>query len=410
MTAYIIGLACIGVLAVLILWYEKLLKRKGTLLLSLALIAGAMVLRGLCMEHETLDYRDFLSRWVQFFRDNGGVKALSQSVGNYNVPYLYFLALASYSPVRDLYLIKLFSVLFDVALAWGVLRLSRRFAGVYGRLIVFFAVLYLPTVILNGAYWGQCDSVYAAFAVWSIVFALEDKPVRSVAAIALSFAFKLQAVFLMPVFLIFIFARKMKWYHLGVFPLTYLIVVLPAIIAGRPPLDTLLLYWNQAGTVGSGLNYNSPSMYALVPYGADTEGLSTIGIAAAFAFLLLLFILCWFKRKSLDDTVLFVCALLISTAVPFLLPHMHDRYFFIADVLSPVFAIVAPLFIHVPVCVSFASLMGYHAYLLRRWFLDRPQSLAWGAFALLIVLITLVVYLFTLLSNKKRLTNHRKLV
>lgn len=409
MDAYI-GLAFTGVLAFRILKFEGLLKRKGLLILSIVLIAGAMVPRGLCMEHETLDYQNFLTKWVQFFRDNGGVKALSQSVGNYNVPYLYFLALASYSSVRDLYLIKLFSVLFDVLLAWGILRLARRFAGETGRLAGFFTALYLPTVVLNGAYWGQCDSVYAAFAVWSVAFALEDKPVQSVAAIALSFAFKLQAVFLMPVFLIFIFAKKIKWHHLGVFPLTYLAVVLPAIIAGRPPLDTVLLYWNQAGTVGDGLNYNSPSMYAFVPYGAETAGLSALGIAAAFAFLLLLFVLCWFRRKQLDDRALMVCALLISVAVPFLLPHMHDRYFFLADVLSLVLAVAVPQLCHVPICVSFASLMGYHAYLLQRWFLDRPASMAWGACALLIVIVTLALYLSVLLSGKKRLTNRRNLV
>lgn len=399
MEAYI-GLAVTGVLALLVLWYEKLLKRRGALLLSLALIALAMVLRGFCMGHETADYRDFLTKWVQFFRDNGGVRALKQSVGNYNVPYLYFLALASYLPVRDLYLIKLFSVLFDVVLAWGALRLIRRFAGETGRLAGFFVTLFLPTVVLNGAYWGQCDSVYSAFAVWSVALALEDKPARSVAAVALSFAFKLQAVFLMPVFLIFIFAKKLKWYHLGAFPLTYLIVVLPAVLAGRPPLDTVLLYWNQAGTVGSGLNYNSPSMYALAPHAAESSGLSALGIAAAFAFLLLLFALCWFQRKKLDDKALLVCALLISVAVPFLLPHMHDRYFFIADVLSPVLAVAVPQLVHVPICVSFASLMGYHAYLLRRWFLGRPQSMAWGACALLAVIVTLALYLSALLSGR----------
>lgn len=405
MAAYV-GLAVIGALALLVLWYEGLLKRRGALILSVVLIAGAMVLRGFCMEHETADYRDFLTKWVQFFRDNGGVKALSQSVGNYNVPYLYFLALASYIRVRDLYLIKLFSVLFDVALAWGILRLARRFAGEMGQFVGFLVTLFLPTVVLNGAYWGQCDSVYTAFAVWSVAFALEDKPARAVIAVALSFAFKLQAVFLMPVFLIFIFAKKLKWYHLGLFPLTYLVVVLPAVVAGRPLLDTVLLYWNQAGTVGSGLNYNSPSMYALVPYAAESTGLSVLGIAAAFAFLLLLFVLCYFQRKKLNDRALLVCALLVSVAVPFLLPHMHDRYFFIADVLSLVLAVAVPQLTHVPVCVSFASLLGYHAYLRGRYLLP----MRYGSIALLIVIMTLALYLSALLSGKKRLTNRRKLV
>ena len=55
---------------------------------------------------------------------------------------------------------------------------------------------------------------------------------------------------------------------------------------------------------------------------------------------------------------------------------------------------------HVPVCVSFASLMGYHAYLTMRWFLDKPQSMAWGAAALLLVILTLIVTLCTLLLGE----------
>ena len=48
-------------------------------------------------------------------------------IGNYNAPYLYFLPP---SPIchTDLYLIKLFSILFDVVLAWGGFRLVRHFA------------------------------------------------------------------------------------------------------------------------------------------------------------------------------------------------------------------------------------------------------------------------------------------
>ena len=40
-------------------------------------------------------------------------------------------------------------------------------------------------------------------------------------------------------------------------------------------------------------------------------------------------------RRRLDDRALLTCSLLIAVAVPFLLPHMHDRYFFLADALRP---------------------------------------------------------------------------
>ena len=103
------------------------------------------------------------------------------------------------------------------------------------------------------------------------------------------------------------------------------------------------------------------------------------------------------KFFSRHGMLILALAALIAVAVPFLLPHMHDRYFFLADVLSAAFAFQFVMLVHVPVCVSFASLMGYHAYLTMRWFLDKPQSMAWGAAALLLTILTLIVTLGALL-------------
>lgn len=384
------GLIIIFIIALGILWGEGVADNTQNLCICAGLIAVSMILRGLVMNYETLDYQNFLSRWVDFFRENGGWSALSQSIGNYNVPYLYFLALFSYMDAPDLHLIKLLSIFFDVLLAWGVMRLVYIFTNDRSRIMsAFFITLLLPTVFLNGSLWGQCDSIYAAFAVWSIYFALSDHPFLSVISIALSFAFKLQAVFIMPVFLIFIFAGRMKWFHLATFPLSYFLIVLPAVFQGRPFMDTILLYFDQAGTVGGGLNYNSSSVFAFANSSTDTELWSKLGIVMAFLFLILLFIYCWFNRNSLNDRSLLICALLICVAVPYLLPHMHDRYFFVADVLSVAFAIVVPWLAHVPVCVSFASLLGYHAYLKMRYLLP----MRYGAIALALVIVTLIICL-----------------
>jgi Gpi18-like mannosyltransferase len=388
------GLLLIGVVAFVILWAEGLLKRKTALFAAAGLLLAAMVLRGACMDYETLDYQNFLTKWVQRLGEQGGFRGLRYQIGNYNVPYLYFLALFSYSSIRDLYLIKLLSILFDVILAWGAARLVRCVtASDEKALAAFLVTLFLPTVILNGAYWGQCDSIYVAFAVWSLYFALDDKPVAAVCFIALSFAFKLQAVFLMPVFLLFLFARKMKWWHLLFFPLTYIVVILPAVLLGRPFKSTLLFYLHEATSAGDALNYNSASVFAFFRGAENPDQLARYGILAAFVFLLLLYVLCFLRRRQLSDRALLVCALLIAVAVPYLLPHMHDRYFYLADILSVAFAFQFVTLLHVPVCVSFGSLMGYHAYLTGRWFLDKPQSMAWGAAALALVLLTLIVTL-----------------
>ena len=381
--------------AFFLLWREKLLDRLPMLLLAAVLILGAFALRIPPLDYETLDYQNFLARWAAFFRENGGFLAMDKQVGNYNIPYLYFLALFSYIPIKDLYLIKLLSILFDVLLAWSALRLCRRFTQSQGRLLgCFFVVLYLPTVFLNAAVWSQCDSIYAALAILGVALALEDRPVPSMICIALAFGIKLQAVFLMPVYAVLWIYKKFNWKHFLIFPLSYVLLVLPAVLLGRPFLETLTLYFSQTGSIGSGLNYNSPSIFAVFTDIKDAKLASTVAIILAFLYVLNLLAVAWVNRKSLNDRSILAFSLLFVVGIPFLLPPMHERYFYMADILSVVLAFAAPLFSPAALLAQFASLLGYHAYLKRRYLLLMNN----GAAALILVLALALIYLLMSLN------------
>jgi len=341
-------------------------------------------------DHQSGDYVSFLSIWVQHFRDGGGFAALKEGIGNYNVPYFYFLAAFSYSSAYDLHLIKLLSIFFDFVLAYGVMRLVNIFRKNPKRvLFAFFITLFMPTVVLNGAYWGQCDSIYVAFAVWSIYFALSDHPIASMVCIAVSFAFKLQAVFVMPVFLLFLYTKRIKWWHLAFFPLTYIAMIMPAVFIGRPFWETLLLYFSQATSIGSGLNYNSPSIFAIMNNISNAELASKIAIACAAAFLIIVLAWLFTKRKSISNHTALCCAVLFSIAVPFLLPHMHDRYFFMADVLTVALAVITPMFSVSAACVSFGSLICYYGYFKGRYLIT-PD---FGAVAVMLAAILIILYM-----------------
>ena len=357
--------ACLGLW---LLHRDGLLKKTWVAVLSVALIALALSLRASVFELQTGDYSDFLTRWVSYYRLNGGFRAFGTlpPYCNYHVPYLYFLCLFSYLSTRDLYLIKLLSVLFDILMAWGCCKLlgrATRNAGL--RLGCFFAVLFWPTVFLNGALWGQCDSIYVCFLVLGLWLALDDRPVLSMIMMALSFSFKLQAVFVLPICAVLWMMGKYNWKHLFVFPLTYVLVLLPAVLLGRPLTETLLFYLNQTGSVGDALNYNSPSVFAMLwrlP-AEKQEAAARIGILAAALYMLLLLTVAFLQRKRLTERAVIALALLFAIGIPFLLPHMHDRYFFAADVLSLVLAFAIPsLFLTAPL-VCFASFLGYYAYL-----------------------------------------------
>lgn len=337
--------------------------------------------------YQTLDYQDFLAPWTDFFRAHGGLSAIGAPIGNYNVPYLFFLAVCSYIPVPELYLIKLFSVFFELVLAYALGRITLHITKSSVRAgLCFVLTLALPTVFLNGSLWGQCDSVYASLALLSVALGLEKKPVFALISAGVAFAFKLQAIFVLPIFALFLFTGRVKWYHLPVFPAAYLVAVSPAIIAGRGFWDTVLTYFSDAATIGASLNYNSPSVFAFITEVSDPVLAGHIGTLVSFMLCAALIIAVAACRRRVKSPELLLCAAILAVGVPLFLPHMHDRYFFMADAIVLAAAFCKPkLSVTVPL-VSFASLLGYHAYLRMRYLLP----MKWGFFALLLVLLLLV--------------------
>lgn len=382
-------------LALWLLYRDGLIRKPWMAVLCAVLVAAALAARASVFDMQTGDYRDWLARWMSYYRENGGFKAFKElpPYCNYHVPYLYFLALFSYLRVPELYLIKLLSVLFDILLAWAVMKLCGRMTGNRGlRLCAFFATLFWPTVFLNSAFWGQCDSIYVALGLIGIWLALEDRPVLSLSMLAFSFAFKLQAVFILPVIAVLWIYGKYNWKQLFVFPAAYVLILIPAMLLGRPVLETILFYLHQTGSIGDGLNYNSPSVFAIfwsIP-AERAAGISRIAICASALYLLNLLALAWIKRRKLNDRAVLCLALLMAIGVPFLLPHMHDRYFYPADALSLVLSFGMPsLFLTAPL-VDFASFLGYYAYL-SFYFSEKGGHfllyMYYGAYALIAALI-----------------------
>lgn len=367
----------------------------------LAVLVLALAVRFPMLSHQTYDYQDFLSPWVQFFRENGGFRALRQPLGDYNVPYLYFLAAFSYLPISELYLIKALSLAFDLLLAFTGARLARRvFGGPYAYPAVFSVLLLLPTVVLNGAYWGQCDSLYASLTLLALADALEDHPARSVIWLGIAFSFKLQTIFLIPLWCILWYSKRLKFRHLCLFPVSYFAAILPALLLGRPLLSILGVYFQQAGQYHDRLTLNAPSLFALIPYGAEVNAdlLAKVGIGAAFLLVLGLLTWLFFYRRRLTAQHILTAALILSIGVPLFLPYMHDRYFFLADTLSAVWAVSAYRRAPVPVCVQIASYGGYHAYLTLRY----AFPMAWGAWLMLISLTAVTVSLGLSLRTKHK--------
>ena len=147
----------------------------------------------------------------------------------------------------------------------------------------------------------------------------------------------------MPIFFVFLVDGRIKLRHLPIFPAAYVLYLLPPVLLGRDFVETMTLYVSNASTVGDRLNYNSPSLYSIFD-SLDTALWSEIGVALAFAFMLLVFVAAVSLKRHgrLSGRVTLYLALLLIVGIPFLLPHMHDRYFFAADVLALALSFLDP--------------------------------------------------------------------
>ena len=281
---------------------------RDRLLAALLPVGLALFLRALLLDYQSQDYQVFLSQWAAAFRDNGGFAAVKLPIGNYNAPYLYFLAAISYLPIPDLYLIKLFSVLFDVVLAWGGFRLVGQLCpGDRDRpLLCFCVLLLLPTAVVNGAFWGQCDALYGALVVHALACALEKRPCASLALLGVAFSFKLQTVFVLPLWGALVLLGWAPLRALLCFPAAYAATCVPALLLGKPLGDILGVYFGQAAEYAGYLNLNAPNLYAFLPHGAqvDTAVLSRLGIAAALVLALAVAALLWLRRRQADGRAL----------------------------------------------------------------------------------------------------------
>ncbi|HEY5822328.1 MAG TPA: glycosyltransferase 87 family protein [Propionibacteriaceae bacterium] len=414
-------------------------------LVMLALVMVAVVVRWQFVAVETGDYRAFLDPWYAHLAQNGGFAALKDSFSNYNTPYLVLLAAMTYLPIPQLVGIKLISVVFDVALAGFAYKIITqvRPGARWLPVIAFGAVLMLPTVVLNSSAWAQCDAIYATFCLASIYFLVSKRPWLACAMFGLAFAFKLQAVFFLPALVAILIINRHRIAALLAVPAAFLAALLPALIAGRGLLSQLSVYPAQitnssgavGGTVGGGaaragggggmpgggggmrggggggmpgggngggggfsstgghsFTYNAPTPYAWLPADASTMWKYLgLGLAAAVALAFGIWLLS--RRRELSSGEIVLVAAASVLVIPILLPEMHERYLYLAEVLAIVAAFVDRRFWIVAGALQVASLSTYLTYIYNIETLSLEVAAVFGLGAAVVAAAILVLRL-----------------
>lgn len=335
-------------------------------------LAGSLLLRVSLLGFESGDYRAFLSNWFDYLVQHGrwaGFRGFPDHFQSYCYPplYLYVLSLSTVLPLPKLYAIKLISVVGDYVAAWYVWRLARREYPGGGRALTAVAcILFLPTVVMNGALWGQCDMLYTACLLASLRYVLEKRPVAALVAFGLAFSFKPQAIFWCPFLAGLFVTGRLPGRQIWIPAAIYLAWYVPVIAAGHHGLS-VVLHWGSAAVNGSALTLGATNWYQWAP-GETPKTLWWIGVVLTLAATA---VLVWRMRAGpqggMKETHWLVALALLSVLFPpFLLPGVHERYFFAADVVSVVFAFYVPRQWLVPALVQFASCFAYLPYLFER--------------------------------------------
>ncbi|MBL7253635.1 glycosyltransferase 87 family protein [Paractinoplanes lichenicola] len=365
--------------------------RHAEWLLIGALVVLAILARGAGFGEKTNDMNIFF-QWYHQLGRAGEWRALGADVGNYNAPFLYLLAFTHLLPGPLLFKIKAMWVVFDVVLAFFAYRIvALRYPNSRIPTAAALVVVMLPTVVLNASWWGQIDSIWAAPALGGVYYLLRGKPWWGVALCGVALALKPQGVFIFPLLLLLALAGKIPWRTLLAAPAAYLLLDLPAIVFGRDPVELLTIYsMNRQAVNVPELSLRAPNVFALVTGGAREDSLRTLGYLFTAAVVIGVIYVLIARSVELTTERIVVVAALFSILVPFLLPGMHERYFFLADVTTVLLAVFIPRLWFVPLLVQASSLLSYQPYLFGRVVPVLPTV---AALLMLAALLTVLVYL-----------------
>ncbi len=348
-------------------WYrmiESSKRRNWSSVIAVSLFCLlALGLRFLLIPFTNYDTDGYV-RWYDFIVQHGRFKSLGMNFAIYTPPYLYLLSLATFTQsfLPKIVAIKLIPVLFDLVnaiLVYKIVRLKHPTGNIpFGASVAF---LFAPTIWINSAFWGQIDSLYTCFLLLSLYFILREKSYPAMFAFGVSASIKAQAAFLIPFLVVMALKKRIPWRSFLIIPIVYLGMMLPAVLAGRSLPDVFTIYLNQANELQIP-SFNAPNWYVFVPQSTYRISMP-IGFAVAIAVGILWVVVTARRKFSFEPGRLVYLSLVSVALVPFLLPKMHDRYFYPADAFSLLTAFYWPNLWFVAAAYQVISSLAYSIFL-----------------------------------------------
>jgi Gpi18-like mannosyltransferase len=166
-------------------------------------------------------------------------------------------------------------------------------------------------------------------------------------------------VFLGPLVLGMILRRRIHWAWLAAVPGVYVLLAIPVLLAGRSIGSVFTVYLDQAETFHR-LTMNAANLWLLAPDVPYAIGIAIGLVLAAATGLALSFFIMRSKQDGPDFILLVACASLLL--MPYLLPKMHDRYFYAFELASIALACLNPRYLPFAVIAQVDGVLSYFGF------------------------------------------------
>ncbi|MBO4863133.1 MAG: hypothetical protein J5517_02090 [Eubacterium sp.] len=310
---------------------------------------AALIIRIKLLPVQSADYYGFLYPWMEKIEELGGFSSMGTKISDYASSYMYLMCYVQ--SVTDDWLtgLKVVSYIFDFAASVAIFMIVYQLTKSTRKSIAAMTILLLsPAVIIDSAYYCQCDSIYTFFILLAIYFILKKNSRLCMIMIGVAFSFKFQTIFILP-FIVILWLRKyvIKLIDFIWIPVIYVISIIPAWMFGRSLKDLLLIYFAQGNEYTWG-TLNFPNFYSLMDEAMPNyhmgEVLSVPGILMTLMLLGLLAYYIYAKKVSFENNheLIIITAIFTVALTVYTLPHIHERYGFLIDILAIIYAIKRP--------------------------------------------------------------------
>ena len=312
---------------------------------------------------------DWLMYWDPWISDikEMGFSYLATDRYDYTPTFIYILWVISKLPINPMTAYKGLHCILDFVAAAILGKMIYKVTGSRRKGVLSYGLfLIVPTIWANSALWAQCDIIFMTFLLLCFYYLFADRPCRAMFFYGMAFVFKLQSLFIFPFLVILWVNKKVDLKHFLWIPALYFLSIVPAWIAGRPLMELINIYMAQGAQDVWSLSIKWPNIYQIIGNQFFLLENASAGTWLILGILMIIMFAMAQKRYRITNEFIVQMALFFAILTPWFLPHMHERYGCVADILAIIYAMMNRRKFYFPlvqILVSFNSYMAYLSHL-----------------------------------------------